>query len=63
MGRADEDQVLVGPEAVEHVDDLDVEALGLGAAEDRQAVTGHAGSDGIDRDRRRALLGDGAGGE
>ena len=40
-----EDDVLLGQEVVQHADDADVEALGLEALEDGEAVALHAGAD------------------
>ncbi len=55
---AHQDQVLVGPEVVQHVDDLDVEALRLGARQHAQAVTPHARANLAHGDGARAGLRD-----
>src|SRR5690606_505634 len=47
---ADQDEVLIGPEVVEDVDHLDVEALGGRTAEDREPVAAHPRPDLVDPD-------------
>src|SRR5690606_37666174 len=62
----DEDELLVRPEAMEDVDDLDGEALGLGAAEDGEPIALHAGADlfdAEDRGRRARRVGGAPAGE
>jgi len=45
VGRANQHEVLVGAKILEDVDDLDIEAFGLRATEDGEAVPAHAGLD------------------